>query len=124
MKFRRFAALISAIAMTVSVLAVPASAAYGSKNYIEVVVTASSSGATNSVISNMEHTTSTYGVISVYKGSSRIKRVDATNVNSSGIYDKYCAYVKTSVTGTYAVGSSSAIAAGTTFTGGTATAYY
>lgn len=124
MKIKRMISVIAAIAVIVSIFAISASAVYGSKNYIEVDVTANSSGAKNSVLSSLEGTTYTYGVISVYNGTTRIARVEDTNHDASGRADAYRANPRTTVTGTKAVGSSSATARGTTYTGGSATAYF
>ena len=107
---RKMISVFTITCVLIGILAVPALAAQKttSKNYIMITVSAY-----NSVLSDMEGTTSTYGVISVYNGSTRVKRVENTNYGGSA----YKAYAVAYASGTSATGSSSAKAAGQYFSG-------
>ena len=112
---RKMISVFTITCVLIGILAVPALAAQKttSKNYIMITVSAYNSTASSSVLSDIEGTTSTYGVISVYNGSTRVKRVENTNYGGSA----YKAYAVAYASGTSATGSSSAKAAGQYFSG-------
>ena len=115
MKIKKLVSTLAILSVLIGILAIPTLAATNtkSKNYIWLTVSAYNSTAYSSVLSDMNATTYTYGVISVYNGSTRVKRVENTNYNG----DTYRAYAVAYASGTSATGSSSAQAAWQYFTG-------